>query len=244
MMNGMQQSQPQYQTQPMPVHTQQQQQHQPSPPTNTPQPFGLILPGKNVQMNFTQADASGTKFTLLLPFIGAHETPTKVSDLVLFLLPNMNLPSDQAAMVYWSATSLNPQNSSPTSEFQLLGALTPTKPSAVFRTGWSTHQTLLDLIESSSQCGVQITVGISLEPLAAVKNLEGLERGGVNDRQHVGKKIALDLFNFLKSFDDSCGNGGARAGWMTVPTNVFDRWWKRFETKIQRDPNFFMKNSD
>ena len=237
----MQQSLPQYQTQSLP-----QQQHVLAPSNNNPpsqQPFGLIIPGKNVQMNFTPADASGTKLTLLLPFLNG-ETPTFVSDLVLFLLPNMTLPPDQAAMVYWSAASLNPQSSSPKSEFQLLGALTPTKPSAVFRTGWSTHQTLLDLIESSSQYGVQITIGLSLEPMQSVQNLEGMEKGGVQDRQHVGKKIALDLFQFLKSFDDSSGNGGARAGWMTVPTNVFDRWWKRFEAKIQRDPNFFMKNSD
>ena len=228
-------SQTQYQQQ-MPV----QQPQQPQLPNNTtPQPFGLIIPGENVLMNFIPADATNTKFTLTLPFV--TKSPTMVADLVLFLLPNTPLPADQAAMTYWSATSLHPHSSSPPSEFQLLGALTPTKTSAVFRTGWATHQTLLDLIEASSHHGVQITIGISLEPLENVKNLEGIERGGVSDRHNVGKKIALDLFHFLTSFDD--GNQ-QRKGWMTVPTNVFDRWWKRFESKIQRDPNFFMKNSE
>lgn len=30
---------------------------------------------------------------------------------------------------------------------------------------------------------------------------------------------------------------------MVVPTNVFDRWFERFERKYRLDPNFMLKKS-
>ena len=84
-----------------------------------------------------------------------------------------------------------------------------------------------------------ITLGISIEPLSNISNLQILHRG-VEDRKNVAKKIATDLFNYLESFDEV---GNAKNGLMTVPSNVFERWFKRFEGKLSRDPNFFMKNS-
>lgn len=130
------------------------------------------------------------------------------------------------------------------SGFELLGALTPTKTSAVFRTGWSSHDQLLHIIEQQRQqpsqsAGIKITLGVSIESLDNISNLQILERG-VEDRKNVAKKIATDLFNYLQSFD---GVGSATNGLMTVPSNVFERWFKRFEGKLSRDPNFFMKNS-
>lgn len=140
--------------------------------------------------------------------------------------------------------------------FELLGALTPDKTSAVFRTGWATHDQLLHLIQqifdkdrntnnnmnmNTMYEGIMVTLGVSIEPLDNISNLD-LESNskGVEDRKNVAKKIATDLFNYLQSFDE-VGNAGS--GWMTVPVNVFERWFKRFEGKINRDPNFFMKSS-
>ena len=134
--------------------------------------------------------------------------------------------------------------------FELLGALTPDKTSAVFRTGWATHDQLLHLIQqtfdrdrniNTNYEGIMVTLGVSIEPLDNISNLD-LESNckGVEDRKNVAKKIATDLFNYLQSFDE-VGNAGS--GWMTVPVNVFERWFKRFEGKIDRDPNFFMKSS-
>ena len=71
-----------------------------------------------------------------------------------------------------------------------------------------------------------------------VINLQSdLQKSSVERKNNVAQKIALDLFNYLQSFDDTQQN---RNGWMNVPTNVFDRWFKRFEMKLGRDPNFFM----
>jgi hypothetical protein len=57
----------------------------------------------------------------------------------------------------------------------------------------------------------------------------------------MARGIGQDLFNYMRSFDT---NGAAGNQTIAVPANTFDRWWQRFERKLQRDPNFFMKNND
>lgn len=79
---------------------------------------------------------------------------------------------------------------------------------------------------------------MSIEPLANIQNLDIMHKG-VEDRLQVAKKIALDLYNYLTSFDDAAGRNGK----VVVPTNVFDRWFARFERKYRLDSNFFMKES-
>eukprot|EP00557_Chaetoceros_sp_GSL56_P008189 CAMPEP_0176498306 /NCGR_PEP_ID=MMETSP0200_2-20121128/12244_1 /TAXON_ID=947934 /ORGANISM="Chaetoceros sp., Strain GSL56" /LENGTH=230 /DNA_ID=CAMNT_0017896491 /DNA_START=125 /DNA_END=814 /DNA_ORIENTATION=- len=216
------------------------------PAITTPQPFGLIIPGHNVITDFIP-DCTGTKFTLNLPFPFQQQNqdvsttlPLSISDLVFFLLPNIPLPPTCGAILYWSALPMDHSGNvvsniapgGPT--FELLGALTPTEPSAVFRTGWSNHEQLLSFAEQSMSTnrlfsGIMITLGVSIEPLDNIKNLQ-IDQKGVQDRKNVAKNIATDLFNYLQSFDDV---GNAKNGWMTVPTIVFERWFKRFESKLE-----------
>eukprot|EP00979_Chaetoceros_neogracilis_P013707 scaffold4020_cov234-Chaetoceros_neogracile.AAC.8 len=207
----------------------------------------------NANSSFSMDDDDSIPISTSTPTSSSSQTqllPTSISDLVFFLLPNTPLPPNNGAMLYWSAAPMNTFDNPLSSTtigpgtFELLGSLTPDKTSAVFRTGWNSHDQLLSLIqetlkESSSYKGIMITIGISIEPLDNISNLD-LESKGVGDRKSIAKKIATDLFNYLQSFDDV---GNARSGWMTVPVNVFERWFKRFEGKIDRDPNFFMKNS-
>lgn len=216
----------------------------------TSQLFGLVIPGKEVITNFIPADPTGTKYTLTIPLpiqSNANDnndiTVTSISDVVFFLLPNISLPPNTGAMMYWSASSSQP-NGTPSSSFELLGGLTPSQASTILSTGWSTNEPLQNLLASLStntNATVNITFGISIEPLTNVQNVlqPNLEQTA-NERKNIAHKIALDLFNYLQSFDDTQRNG---SGWMNVPTNVFDRWFQRFEMKSGRDPNFFMKCS-
>ncbi len=210
--------------------------------------FGIIIPGREVITNFVPADPSLTKFTLTVPFLVQTDNEASIasiSDIVFFLLPNIALPPNSGAMIYWSASSN--QDTTPSS-FELLGALTPTQPSTILRTGWSTNEPLHHLIQSLMSSNrsnsnisktINITFGVSIESLDNINNLNVTHKND-NECKNVAQKIALDLFNYLQSFDDTQQNA---KGWMNVPTNVFDRWFKRFEMKIARDPNFFMKNS-
>lgn len=244
--------------------------------------FGIIIPGKPCITSFVPTDTTNTKFTLDLPFSFLHQpagssssstgavvskastTPTdndessqfmspfQISELTFFLLPNVTLPSNVGAMLYWSASLVVPGGvpggnpSSATTGFELLGALTPTKPTAIFQTRWRDNESLNNMIQcppSGNPSGgefmvnINITLGVSIEPLENIRNLDILSRNHSLDSKNVAKKIALDLFNFLQSFD----TGQAPNGWMTVPTNIFERWFQRFERKIERDSTFFLK---
>jgi protein Hikeshi len=226
--------------------------------------FGIIVPGKACITSFVPTDTTNTKFTLDLPFSFLHQpesssstpssstndndstqfmSPFQISELTFFLLPNVTLPSNVGAMLYWSA-SIPGNPASTTTGFELLGALTPTKPTAIFQTRWRDNESLNHMIQSLTggnssgiMVNITITLGVSIEPLENIRNLDILSRNHSLDSKNVAKKIALDLFNFLQSFD----TGQAPNGWMTVPTNIFERWFQRFERKVERDPTFFLK---
>mmetsp|Transcript_6821 Transcript_6821/g.13935 ORF Transcript_6821/g.13935 Transcript_6821/m.13935 type:complete len:207 (+) Transcript_6821:240-860(+) len=198
-----------------------------TPPTPaTSQVFGVVVPGGAVRTDFQPTDQTGTKFALALSGISGSSI-TAVSDLVFFLLPGVQLPEGHGAVLYWQIVG------STNTEFNLVGAIANHQPSGVFRTGWSTNESLGTAVSSQS---VTINLGVSIEPMSNIQNMGAMQ----NQTIHVAKKIAMDLFNYMRSFD----TGTAGAGNMVVPNNVFDRWMKRFEGKARVDPNFFMKKSD
>jgi hypothetical protein len=222
----------------------------------TPQPFGapptvqqqsslmgLVVPGAPIRTDFVPADATGTKFTLKLTSPGDLPSPLSiVNELCFFLLPGASLPPNAGVLIYFQL-EIGPNEQS---GFELLGSLTPSsRPSDIFRTGWSEHGQFLSV--GPNQPAV-VNIGISIEPLETVRNLTpsgenqlSVSSAATSRRPFVAQKIALDLFNFMQSFDT---NGAVGSQSMVVPKNIFDRWWNRFETKIKRDPNFFLKNSD
>jgi len=210
-----------------------------------PQPLqvlGVLIPGGVVRTDFVPTDQSGTKFSLVLSGISGKDIAS-VSELVFFLLPGVNLPQDHGAMLYWQIMSTPDQSSmdstpfsvqgSTITEFELVGAITNERPSGSFRTGWATNETLSAAINSVSS-SITINLGVSIEHISNIQNIGAIK----NDTTHVAKKIAVNLFNFMSSFDDGSGGGGN----IVVPKNVFDRWLSRFEAKARVDPNFFMKD--
>lgn len=202
------------------------------PQVSAPNAFGMLVPGGPVRNDFGPVDGSGTKFALQLRSPGDLPNPLTVNELVFFL--GAPLAAGQGVMVYWQLASGQEQ-----SGFELLGSLTMDQPSQIFRTGWSEHDQFLSL---SPHQPVTVTIGMSIEPLESIRNVANTTSANANARRPlVAQKIAQDLYNFMQSFDSS-GTGGSN-GSMVVPTNIFERWWKRFESKSQRDPSFFLKNS-
>lgn len=195
-----------------------------------PNAFGIIVPGGPVRNDFAPVDNSSTKFALQLNSPGDLPNPlTLVNELVVFL--GAPLGPTQGAMVYWQLAAQQEQTG-----FELLGSLTMDQPSQIFRTGWSEHDQFLALPPNQP---VAVTIGISIEPLESIRNVATTTSENVNARRPlVAQKIAEDLYNFMQSFDA----GGGMNGNMVVPQNIFERWWKRFENKAKRDPNFFLKN--
>ena len=101
------------------------------------------------------------------------------------------------------------------------------------------------IVQMASMAGggksFRVTIGISVEPLTNVENVGCVEQQVQNGKLFVAQKIASDLFKFMQSFDT--GTSGD-SNLMVVPKNIFDRWFKRFSNRFQRDPNFFLKSDD
>lgn len=209
------------------------------PPQQPSQVLGVLIPGGVVRTDFVPTDATGMKFSLALSGISGKDIAS-VSELIFFLLPGVNLPPDHGALLYWQIISTPDQNSMSfsdqgptTTEFELVGAITNQRPSDSFRTGWATNETLASAINSVNST-ITINLGVSIEHISNIQNIGAVK----DDTTNVAKKIAMNLFNFMQSFDTGGGGGGN----MIVPMNVFERWLSRFEAKQRQDPNFFMKD--
>lgn len=149
-------------------------------------------------------------------------TPTvPVFRAVFYLTPSYPIPPTHGVVLYSTSNSI---------DWKLLGSVTSQHPSGVFRTNFISDEKLLS--------APTVTLGISIEPLETIKNMNQ-QFSGTEDRMFIAKKIAMDLYHFMSSF--APGGGG---GSMTVPNGVFEKWMARFEEKFRRDPNFFLKVQD
>lgn len=178
--------------------------------------FGLVIPGRPVITEFQTIDP--TKAITIV------EQPATVAEITFFLLPTTPIPPGYGAILYYAVPPFN--------NWVCIGAVDVSKPSGTFRTGWATH-------DEVRHCPV-IQLGVSLEPLETINNLQ-LTHSGVEDRFAFAHKIALDLFQYMSSFSDASSSG--HQGMMVVPMNIFDRWMERFERKFKQDPNFMMKQN-
>eukprot|EP01038_Epipyxis_sp_PR26KG_P016895 gene16895-23181_t len=180
--------------------------------TDTPL-FGVLIPGRHIITDFQAVD--NTKAISII------ESPQLVSELSFFMLPSTPIPPGYGAILYYSLP--------PFTEWTLLGSVDPSKPSGIFRTGWTTNEQVVN--------SPVVQLGVSIEPLDTIQNLE-ITNSGVEDRFAFAHKIAVDLFQYMASF--STGSSTTN-DMMVVPMNIFDKWMQRFERKYQLDPNFMMK---
>ena len=138
------------------------------------------------------------------------------------MLPTTPIPPGYGAVLYYAQP--------PYENWTILGSITPEKPSGIFRTGFSTKEEMVG-------CPI-VQLGVSLEPLDTIKNLD-IVTSGVDDRFYFAHKIAKDLFHYMTSFSQ----GTMMGEMMVVPTGILDKWIERFNRKYQLDPNFMMKES-
>jgi hypothetical protein len=182
-------------------------------PVAPQQLFGVVIPGRALLCNWLPTGTAGTFTTVV-------EQPSTVPELTFFALPAITIPADSGAVLYYSTNG---------TDWELLGAIHDTKPSGVFRTGWTTRPELVS-------CPA-VQLGVRVQPLSTLQNLD-LVHSGVEDRFAFAHKIAQDLWQYMASFSSSTGGATSQ---LVVPSNVFDKWMERFTRKYSLDPNFMMK---
>ena len=81
-------------------------------------------------------------------------------------------------------------------------------------------------------------IGVSLEPAA---ELASKESSSLASKLDFGRRVGLDLYRFAQSFAPPGDAAAAAAGVAVLPPGALDSWWKKFESKFRRDPDFLLR---
>eukprot|EP00667_Euglena_gracilis_P024152 EG_transcript_27622 len=178
--------------------------------------FGCILPGYPPQSGFQNVGPG--KWVLHFQCVLAHH------QFVIFLTnPQQPLPPDNGVAIYISKAN--------ETTFEFVGSITNEKPSGLF----AIPPLLIDNLRPHPLC-----IGLSLEPMANLVNLEGQDRLQkefyMTGKAELAKQIGQDLYNYMQSFVQEDPN--TKTSYLLVPINVLDKWMQRLLNKIKLDAKF------
>jgi len=149
--------------------------------------------------------------------------PKNITILAFFL--NTALPDGLGGALYYSIP--------PYETLQFIGAVGNARPSDIFHTGFALNPYVNELNE--------LKLVIKVEPLENLKDLVLLNNNNEIQKEFA-KKVALNLYNFMVSFNkiEMLPNGLA-GEYLVIPSNFIDKWIAKFEEKYKHDPNFIVK---
>ncbi|XP_013187945.1 protein OPI10 homolog [Amyelois transitella] len=194
--------------------------------------FGLIVSGRLVQTDFTPLEE--TRFLITINDADA------INHVVVFLTGLAPLPAGTVGMVYWSW----PDPTAPPN-WQLLGHISNTKPSAIFKiSNLKKLHELTDENKFMSAFGQQqichnAQLGISIEPEANVQLLASSVAQQTNGYITFAQKMLENLVNFVASFSVTQEQMTPTPGVSYIPLNTLHTWYQNFERRLQQNPNFW-----
>lgn len=205
--------------------------------------FGIICSGRAVETQLQQV--APNKFIFQIP------DAAKINHLVVFLLPNVTLPVGMAASVYFQV---------PNKDFEILGGLTNTKPSAIFRinntsnvqqaaisqSSYDVDEMADDDMSAGSTSAISeyvINLGISIEAEDVVNQAIQQKRanadasGGSRSTAPSNPNDIATLANKIvqHAYNYLSGFAGSDG---KVSMKVFNDWWAKFQSKLNANPRF------
>lgn len=108
------------------------------------------------------------------------------------------------------------------------GAITVARPSAVLPLQWPEPGGTLQLTASDAALP-SAKIGVSVEELSSLPSLDVAAEKRI---ERLAMKVGENLFNFMQSF---CGVDGSK---LVVPMDILDRWFKKFQERAKRDPEY------
>ena len=192
----------------------------PTPPPVVSTVFGCLIGGRPVSTSFAEI-VPNSRYTCAVP------APASAAHVSIFLLPGVPFPADRGITVMWAVA--------PYTEWTPLGVLTPSAPSATFRTGWPSA-----LAPPAPQPPPESALlGLAVEPLDAVASVAGALASAEFDQLAIAQLVARDLYAFVGSFCTATP-GGER---VVMPMAAVDGWLQKFMAKFRHDPAFLQKRS-
>ncbi|EXC25191.1 hypothetical protein L484_013280 [Morus notabilis] len=189
--------------------------------------FGVVFPNRSFPMDISAFSQIDTFHWLLDMNTFVGDAYDQVREICIFLLNNFTLPPDKALAVYAQ---------SPGSPFVFCGAVTLARPSAVLSLPWPDPPSAASgeqlQIAAADAVPPSAKIGVSVEDLALLPSLDVAAEKRI---ELLAMKVGENLFNFMQSF---CGVDGSK---LVVPMDILDRWFKKFQEKAKRDPEFLKR---
>lgn len=181
--------------------------------------FGVVFPNRSFPIDISSFAQIDTFHWILDMNTFVGEAYDQIREMCIFLLNNFTLPPDKALAVYVQ---------SPGSSFVFCGAVTVARPSAVLSLLWLEPGGQMQLTSADS-VPPSAKIGVSVEDLASLPSLDVAAEKKI---ERLALKVGENLFNFMQSF---CGVDGTK---LVVPMDILDRWFKKFQERAKRDPEY------
>jgi hypothetical protein len=185
-------------------------------------PFAVIFTASPVgypipSTSFTPAPGASGRWLLDVSAV----TPAwrDLKDVTLCLSSPGALPPGAALALYVSVGG---------DAWQYRGAVTAAHPSDAVPLAWPE--------EAPSAPSHTPILGVALEPEADVAGRECAKLGA---RLEFGRRVGLDLFRFVESFAAPAAGGA-----VVLPAGALDAWWRKFEARFRRDPEFLLRRPE
>jgi hypothetical protein len=177
-------------------------------------PFALIIPGRRMMTDFKQIQPKRALINI--------PKPAEIREFMFCL--TRPVPQEAGVALYYSLP--------PFKDWNYIGAVTMAYPSRSFHAPWK-HKI------PPNTPGLRI--GVNLEPIASLKQKVDSDNKEQERTLDSAQGIAKNLYEFMASFNKSERFTHLPKDVMVLPTDVVDKWFKKFKAKHQRDPYFWMK---
>ncbi|GJP47129.1 hypothetical protein CLOM_g6358 [Closterium sp. NIES-68] len=182
--------------------------------------FGVLFPNRSFPLDVSRFKQVDTFHWVLEMNMFVGDAYDQVKEICIFLLTEAALPPDRALAVYVQ---------SPGSQFEYRGAVHVGCPSAVLPLLWPAAAIPTGAVLPPGGVPPTAQIGISVEPLASLP----LQNVGWQKRvEEMALKVGQNLFNYMQSFSTVQGS------MLLVPSDILDRWFKKFQDKAKVDPDF------
>ncbi|KAL0423309.1 UNVERIFIED_CONTAM: hypothetical protein Sradi_0865700 [Sesamum radiatum] len=160
------------------------------------------------------------------PLASRHEPLRR--RILRFYPRNLHFPPQQLHSAPRQGLALYIQ--SPGSPFFFCGAVTISRPSAVLSLSWPEPGSgSVPQLTAPDAPPLSAKIGVSVEDLAALPSLDVAAERKI---ERLALKVGENLFNFMQSF---FGVDGSK---LVVPMDILDRWFKKFQERAKRDPEY------
>eukprot|EP00040_Diaphanoeca_grandis_P013956 m.70553 g.70553 ORF g.70553 m.70553 type:complete len:193 (-) comp24241_c0_seq1:84-662(-) len=191
--------------------------------------FGLIPAGRLLDTAPTCVDQ--TKFLFQL------QNPETVNHIVVFMTGTTAFPDGYAGSIHFALPGPNPG-------WQLIGFISNTKPSAIFKLSTLQPQSASKVNFGVVQNTQAAQIGISIEPITELSQKTpdaAAKAPTMMDFELYKSKMLDSLFNFVSSFSISREEVGMRPEQIYVPLSSLSRWQEYFKRQLTLDPLFWKK---